>query len=94
MKKKHGFSHTRVQLHKDGSATAHHVHKEGPHKDVKHAVHSLDHLHDSLRDHLGPEPTDGDMELDKGIHGIPAEHAQAAGIPMPAAPVVPAGGQQ
>lgn len=83
----HGFHTTHVEHHADGSHTVHHMHHEGPHKDVKHAVTSLDHLHDSLEDHLGPEPTDGDKELDNGVHGIPAEHATPAGIPMP-----PAGG--
>jgi len=81
---KHGFKHTKISHHKDGSLTVHHVHKDGPHKDVHHAVMSLDHLHDSMQDHLGT-PNEGEMEAAAGNHGIPAEHAQSAGIPMPAA---------
>lgn len=83
--KKHGYKHTHVEHHKDRSMTIHHQHSEGPHKDVKHAVASLDHMHDSLRDHLGEGPSEGDQELDNGVHGIPAEHAGPAGLPLPQA---------
>ena len=81
----HGFTHTHIEHHGDGSATVHHVHNEGPHKDVKHAALNLDHIHDSLQDHLA-EPSQGTQELENGVHSIPAEHAGPAGIPMPAAP--------
>lgn len=54
--KKHGFSHTHVDIHNDGSATIHHVHESGdPLKDVHHAVADLDGIHDSLEDHLNPD---------------------------------------
>jgi hypothetical protein len=86
-KKHHSFTHTHIEHHKDGSATVHHVHHEGPHKDVKHAVPSLDHIHDSLQNHLG-SPNPGEAEADAGQHGVPAEHAVPAGLPMPP----PAGG--
>ena len=84
-KKHHGFTHTHIEHHKDGSATVHHVHHEGPHKDVKHAVPSLDHIHDSLQDHLG-SPNPGEIEANAGQHGVPAEHAVSAGLPMPPSP--------
>jgi hypothetical protein len=85
-KKKHSFSHTHIEHHKDGSATVHHVHKDGPDHDVKHAAASLDHIHDSMQDHLGGGPTEGDKELDNGQHGIPEAIAAPAGIPAGAAP--------
>ena len=86
----HGFTHTHIEHHGDGSATVHHVHHEGPHKDVKHAALNLDHIHDSLQDHLGT-PNPGEAEANAGDHGIPEEHAAPAGLPMPpAAP--PTGG--
>jgi hypothetical protein len=80
----HGFTHTHVEHHPDGSHTVHHVHSEGTHKDVKHAAMNLDHVHDSLQEHLG-EPSEGTQELEQGVHSIPAEHAAPAGIPMPGA---------
>lgn len=88
--KKHKFHKTTGQLHKDGSATVEHHHSEGPHKNVKHAVQSLDHLHDSLQDHLGM-PNPGEAEADGGQHGIPEAQATPAGIP--AAPPSPNPGQ-
>ena len=53
--KAHGFKHTNVEHHADGSITVHHVHKDGMHKDVRHAVANLDGLHDSMEDNLNPE---------------------------------------
>lgn len=84
--KKHKFHKTTGQLHKDGSATVEHHHSEGPHKNVKHAVQSLDHLHDSLQDHLAGPLAEGSQQLDQGQHGIPPETASAAGIPAGPAP--------
>lgn len=83
-KKHHKFTHTHIEHFHDGSAAVHHVHEEGPHKDVKHAVGSLDEAHDSLQDHLGA-PNEGEEQANQGQHGIPAEAAQAAGIPAAAA---------
>lgn len=53
--RKHNFKETNIELHHDGSATIHHVHEEGPHKDVKHAAADIDAIHDSLQDHLNPD---------------------------------------
>lgn len=80
----HGFSHTHVEHHADGSHTVHHVHHAGPHKDVKHAVPHLDGLHDSMQDHLGM-PNPGEAEADAGQHGVAPPEAAAAGLPAPAA---------
>lgn len=80
-KKHHKFTHTHIEHHPDHSATIHHVHEEGPHKDVKHAVPSLDHVHDSLQDHLGAPLSESTEALEKGDHGIPPAVAGPAGIP-------------
>jgi len=58
-KKKHKFSHTHIEHHGDGSHTVHHVHEEGPHKDVKAAVADHDGLMDHMMDHTS-EPNDGE----------------------------------
>jgi hypothetical protein len=88
----HGFTHTHIEHHPDGSHTVHHVHHEGQHKDVKHAAMNLDHVHDSLQDNLGT-PNPGEAEANAGIHGVPAEHAEPAGLPVPGGtmPPTPAG---
>ena len=67
MAAKHGFSHTRIEHHKDGSATVHHKHHADSKKDVKHVVQSLDHMHDSLQDHLGV-PNPGEAEARSEEH--------------------------
>lgn len=51
---KHGFTHTHVEHHSDGSHTVHHVHKN-PEKDVKHAVADLEAVHQSMHDNLEGE---------------------------------------
>lgn len=76
-KKKHKFSHTHVELHEDGSASIHHVHEDGSHKDVKHAVGDLDGVHDSFEEHLNPEKEE---ELEEKVHpGIHDEIMKMAG---------------
>jgi len=72
----------------------HHEHEDGPDHDVKHAAMNLDHIHDSLQDHLGV-PNPGEAEANQGMHGVPAEQAGPAGLPMPGTPAPgapPAGG--
>jgi predicted secreted protein len=59
----HGYKSTHIELHEDGSATIHHVHEHGPHKDKKYAVADLDHVHDGLEEHLGM-PNDGEEAED------------------------------
>lgn len=88
--KKHKYTHSHIEHHADGSHTVHHTHEEGPHKDVKHAVASLDHLHDSIQDHLGA-PNPGEEAADKGDHGVPAAAAGPAGLPLPAGTAPAAG---
>jgi hypothetical protein len=60
--KRHKFVHTDAEFHDDGSLTVHHVHEEGPHKDVRHAVSDLDGLHDSIQEHLNPEEIEEKVE--------------------------------
>jgi hypothetical protein len=62
--KKHGFHSTHIELHKDGSATVHHMH-EDPTKDVKHAASDLDEVHDSFQTHLNPQK---EQELEEQVH--------------------------
>ena len=78
----HGFKHTHVEHHHDGSATVHHQHEDGPEHDVKHAVGNLDEMHDSMQQHLGT-PNPGEMAANAGDHGVPAAAAGPAGLPMP-----------
>jgi hypothetical protein len=87
MKKHHKYTHTHVEHHSDGSATVHHVHVEGPHKDAKHAAADLDHVHDSMQDHLGtPNPGEG-MDVNNAPMASAAPAAGAVpGLPGGAAP--------
>lgn len=58
--KKHKFTHSHVEHHKDGSHTVHHVHEDGPHKDVKGAAADHDAMMDHMMDHTsGPNPGEG-----------------------------------
>lgn len=62
----HGFTHTHIDHHSDGSATIHHQHEDGPDHDVKHAVADLDGIHDSMEDNLGDKNI-GEDEANQGI---------------------------
>ena len=67
----HGFTHTHVDLHDDGSATIHHTHADGPMHDIHHAVADLDGVHDSMQEHLNPEYKDeesAEEHIHPGIH--------------------------
>lgn len=81
----HGFTHTHIEHHGDGSATIHHQHEDGAEHDVKHAATDLDGVHDSLEDHLG-QPNPGEAEANAGPEGAAAGAAPAGGAPaaMPA----------
>lgn len=75
--KKHKFTHTHVEHHKDGSHTVHHVHEDGPHKDVKGAAGD----HDEMIDHIMDHTSDMNPGEDKDQHG----NALAAAAAVPAA---------
>jgi hypothetical protein len=79
---KHKFTHTHIEHHPDGSKTIHHVHKDGPQHDVKHAVPNMDGVHDSLEEHMG-EPNKGEAEA------MAQPAAPAAPIAPPAVPAAP-----
>ena len=87
----HGFTHSTIEHHSDGSHTVEHHHHEGPHKNVRHAAMHLDHVHDSFQDHLGM-PNPGEAEADGGQHGVPAAQAGPAGLPMPGGAPMPGAG--
>lgn len=74
----HGFTHTHIEHHADNSHTIHHVHEDGAHADIKHAVADLDGTHDSMQDHLGT-PNPGEAEANAG----PAVPAAPAAMPAP-----------
>lgn len=82
--KKHPYSNTHIEHHKDGSHTVHHVHEHDSKKDVKHAVADLDGAHDSMEEHLG-EPNEGEAQA-------PAAAAPAAAPGMAGAAPAPAAG--
>ena len=88
-KKHHPFTHSHVEWHDDNSATVHHVHRDGPHKDVKGAAASHDDAMDHIMDHTS-EPNEGEQEANAGVHGVPAEQAGPAGLPAGAAPAADA----
>jgi hypothetical protein len=82
--KKHKFTHTNVEHHADRSHTVHHVHADGPHKDVKHAAMDLDGVHDSMQDHLNPpEPPTA--------AAVPSPMSAGAPAGTPAPPAMPGG---
>lgn len=66
--RKHPYSHTHVEHHKDGSMTVHHQHESDTSQDMKHAVPDLDSLHDSMEEHLGePNADEGEqMQVAEG----------------------------
>jgi len=77
--KKHKFSHTHIEHHKDGSHTVHHVHEEGPHKDVKGAAGD----HDAMMDHIMDHTSDANEGEGHDENNEPMVAAKPAG----AAPV-------
>lgn len=69
----HGFTHTEVEVHNDGSATIEHHHEKGADHNVKYAVTDLDGMHDGFEDHLRPSDEDeeeekAEEEVHPGIH--------------------------
>ena len=67
----HGFTHSTVHHHADGSHTIQHHHHEGPHKDVHHAVSNHDQMIDSMMDHTS-QPNPGEAEANAGPAPAPA----------------------
>lgn len=71
--KKHPFSHTVVEHHKDGSHTVHHIHEKHDHQhstpvrdgDVKGAAGDHDAMMDHMMDHTS-EPNPGEAEANAG----------------------------
>lgn len=89
----HGFTHTNIEHHADGSHTVHHLHSDGDHKHVKHAAMNLDHVHDSLQDHLGaPNHGEGQGADNEAMEEklAPGIHSAIAAMP-PGGPVGPQG---
>lgn len=76
----HGFTHTSVELHDDGTATMEHHHESGDEKKNKrYAVQDLDGIHDGLENHLRMAHDKEDALEEKvhpGIHKEVAEKAE------------------
>lgn len=64
----HGFTHTEVELHHDGSATIEHHHEKGPEHNVKYAVPDLDSIHDGFEEHLRPSESEDEEKAEEEIH--------------------------
>ena len=78
--KKHKFTHTHIEHHNDGSHTVHHVHQDGPHKDVKGAVADHDGMMDHMMDHTGmPNAGEGQDEAGKPLVAPPGAGAPPQG---------------
>jgi hypothetical protein len=84
----HGFTHSTVEHHGDGSHTVTHHHEDGPQKDVKHAVGDHDAMMDSMMQHTSQPNPGEDMQAAPVAPASMAAPA-AAGPAGPAAP--PAG---
>ncbi len=74
--KKHKFSHTHVEHHKDGSHTVHHVHEDGPQADVKGAAAD----HDAMMDHIMDNTSAPNEGEDKGEDNEALEEKLAPGL--------------
>jgi len=77
----HGYTHTHVEHHADGSHTVHHVHEDGTHKDVKSGVADHDGLMDHMMDHTSM-PNPGEAEAQAGP-AAPVAAAPAAPLATP-----------
>jgi hypothetical protein len=87
--RKHKFSHTVVEHHKDGSHTVHHIHKKHGHEhnvpkregDVKGAAADHDAMLDHVMDHTSqPNPGEGKNEMNEAMGAAgPAAGAPPAG---------------
>lgn len=85
--KHHKFTHTTITHHDDGSHTIKHHHADGvSHKEY--GRHDHDGMMDGLMEHTSA-PNPGEAAADGGAHGVPAEHAAPAGLPMPAPAATP-----
>ena len=87
----HGFTHTHIEHHADGSHTVHHIHEDGAHKDVKGAVADHDAMMDHMMEHTS-QPNPGEAQANAGpADGPPAPGPPAPAAPMAAAPAGPMG---
>ena len=79
--KHHGFTHTEIELHHDGSATIEHHHEKGAQHNKRYAVPDLDGIHDGLEDHLRVDPDakeDEEERVEEELH--PGIHEQVKKI--------------
>ncbi len=85
--KKHPYSHTVTEHHKDGSHTVHHIHEKHGHVhdvpvrdgDVRGAAADHDGMMDHLMDHTAaPNDDEGKDEEGKALAAIPGVQQQVA----------------
>ncbi len=85
--KKHSYSHTVIEHHKDGSHTIHHIHEKHGHAhtaptregDVKGVAGNHDQMMDHVMDHTSmPNPGEDKDEANAAIPGAAAAPAAAA----------------
>lgn len=77
----HGFTHTEVEVHHDGSATIEHHHEKGPDHNVKYAVTDLDGIHDGFEEHLRPSENEENEDEEKAEEKIhPGIHEEVEKI--------------
>jgi hypothetical protein len=85
--KKHPYSHSVVEHHKDGSHTVHHIHEKHGHQhavpvrdgDVKGAAGSHDEMLDHVMDHTSqPNPGEGHDESNQPLAAAGAAPAAGA----------------
>lgn len=93
MERKHKFSHTVVEHHKDGTHTIHHIHEKHDHQhtaperedDVKGAAGDHDGMMDHMMQHTSsPNPGEANDESNQPM-AAGAPPAAAAGAPPAAA---------
>ena len=89
MAKHKDHTHTVIDHHSDGSHTVHRHHRDGSKHSSAH--HDLDGVHDALEEHVGTPDSPHEEAAEAGDHGIPAEHATPAGLPVPGMPGGPVG---
>jgi hypothetical protein len=78
----HGYKHTHITHHDDGSHSIHHEHEDGKHKDY--AVADHDAMMDGMMDHTS-QPNPGEQESAEA-NPMAGSGAAPAGAPPVAAP--------
>ncbi|HXQ35115.1 MAG TPA: hypothetical protein VN843_13960 [Anaerolineales bacterium] len=77
----HGFTHTEIEIHNDGSATMEHHHEKGADFNKRYSKPDLDGIHDGLEENLRVDPDKEDEDEEKAEEEIhPGIHEQVEKI--------------